>query len=388
MVCVKDFMEIEYFKDNNLQLIAGANGLNRSVTRPNIAQLKNFYEWMEGGEFLVINGIGLKLYEENNLIELIDNANKAGAACIAFELNTDYIPEISKKVIDFANEIKLPIFTLPWNVSFGNVLNTIYDYIIRNQLREVSISELMKNMLFTDIDKTYALEQARFYGYDLSEAYCVVIIKTDDVENYRNEVTNRLSREISGSDIDCPYMLLQHYSNIIVFIKDIGKDRLLRLFQNVYESFNSSFPETKLLIGVGNSYKDIESYKKSYRHALKALSSIRNHSSYIAFYDELGFIRLIADSSTDTEIHNYVMSVLGNIMDEEEVSKIPLLETLNEYQKNNFNIAKTAQNLYIHRNTLLQRLDKIESVLGSELKDYNVRREIMNAFYLKKYVDF
>jgi DNA-binding PucR family transcriptional regulator len=82
------------------------------------------------------------------------------------------------------------------------------------------------------------------------------------------------------------------------------------------------------------------------------------------------------------------MSVLGNIMDEEEVSKIPLLETLNEYQKNNFNVAKTAQNLYIHRNTLLQRLEKIENALGKQLKDYNVRREIMNAFYLKKYVDF
>ena len=219
MVCVKDFMEIEYFKENNLRLVAGANGLNRSVTRPNIAQLKNFYEWMEGGEFLVVNGIGLKLYEEKNLIELIDNANKAGAACIAFELNADYIPDIPENVIKFANDIKLPIFTLPWDVSFGNVLNTIYDYIIRNQLKEVSISELMKNMLFTDIDQTYALEQAKFYGYDLSEAYNVVIMKLDDVQSYRNEVTNRLSKEISESDIDCPYMLLQHYSNIIILLK-------------------------------------------------------------------------------------------------------------------------------------------------------------------------
>lgn len=388
MVCVKDFMEIEYFKENNLRLVAGANGLNRSVTRPNIAQLKNFYEWMEGGEFLVVNGIGLELYKEKNLIELIDNANKAGAACIAFELNADYIPDIPENVIKFANDIKLPIFTLPWNVSFGNVLNTIYDYIIRNQLRDVSISELMKNMLFTNIDQTYALEQARFYGYDLTEPYCVVVIQTDDVQKYRNEITNRFSKEISEWDIACPYMLLQHYSNIIVFIKDIGKDSLGILFRKMYESFHNSFSETKLLIGVGNSYKDIESYKKSYRHALKALSSIRNHSSYIAFYEELGFIRLIADSSTDTEIHNYVMSVLGNIMDEEVQSKTPLLETLDEYQRNNFNISKTAETLYIHRNTLLQRLEKIENALGKELKDYNVRREIMNAFYLKKYVDF
>lgn len=388
MVSVKDFMDIDFFKENNLELIAGANGLNRIVTRPNIAQLKNFYEWMEGGEFLVVNGIGLNLYEEKNLIELIDNANNAGVACIAFELNSDYIPEIPENVISFANDLKLPIFTLPWDVSFGNVLNTIYDFIIRNQLREVSISELMKNILFTNVDKTYALEQAKFYGYDLSDAYCVVVIKPDNEQNYQTEVTNCLRKQISENNASCPYMLLQHYSNIIVFIKDIGKDALLKIFKNVYESFHSIYPDTKLLIGAGNSYKDIENYKKSYRHALKALSSIRNHSSYIAFYEELGFIRLIADSSTDVEIHNYVMSVLGNIVDEENISKIPLLETLDEYQKNNFNIAKTAEVLYIHRNTLLQRLEKIENVLGKELKDYNVRREIMNAFYLKRYVDF
>ena len=365
MVTVKEFMDIEFFKENHLTLVAGANGLNRIVKRPNIAQLKNFFEWMEGGEFLVINGISLNLNEGNNFMELLDNANKAKVA----------------------NEIKLPIFTLPWDVSFGKILNTIYDYIIRNQLKEVSISELMKNILFTNVDKTYALEQAKFYGYNLNDAYCVVTIQLEEVETHHTEVTNQLRRVILEYNIECQYMVLQHYSNIIIFIKDIGREALKILFQKVYENFHSTFPDKKLLIGVGNSYKDIDNYKKSYRHALKALSSIRYHSSYMAFYDDLGFIRLIADSATDQEIHNYVMSILGKIMDEENVSTVPLINTLDVYQQNNFNIAKTAEALYIHRNTLLQRLEKIENAMGKDLKEYNVRREIMNAFYLKDYVE-
>lgn len=387
MVTVKEFMDIEFFKENHLTLVAGANGLNRIVKRPNIAQLKNFFEWMEGGEFLVINGISLNLNEGNNFMELLYNANKAKVACIAFELSPDYIPQIPNKVIEFANEIKLPIFTLPWDVSFGKILNTIYDYIIRNQLKEVSISELMKNILFTNVDKTYALEQAKFYGYNLNDAYCVVTIQLEEVETHHTEVTNQLRRVISEYNIECQYMVLQHYSNIIIFIKDIGREALKILFQKVYENFHSTFPDKKLLIGVGNSYKDIDNYKKSYRHALKALSSIRYHSSYMAFYDDLGFIRLIADYATDQEIHNYVMSILGKIMDEENVSKVPLINTLDVYQQNNFNIAKTAEALYIHRNTLLQRLEKIENAMGKDLKEYNVRREIMNAFYLKDYVE-
>ena len=74
MVYVKDIMELDYFKNNNLELVGGVNGLNRVVTRPNIAQLMNFHEWMAGGEFLLVNGVGLELDKLENMLTLIKNA--------------------------------------------------------------------------------------------------------------------------------------------------------------------------------------------------------------------------------------------------------------------------------------------------------------------------
>ena len=84
MVYVKDLMELDYFKKNRLTLVAGMNGLKRIVKRPNIAQLMNFNEWMAGGEFLLVNGVGLHLDQTDQLLKLIENAQKGKAACIAF----------------------------------------------------------------------------------------------------------------------------------------------------------------------------------------------------------------------------------------------------------------------------------------------------------------
>lgn len=46
-----------------------------------------------------------------------------------------------------------------------------------------------------------------------------------------------------------------------------------------------------------------------------------------------------------------------------------LLQTLETWIENNFNIAQTARALYAHRNTVLYRMEKISTILNSDLKD-------------------
>ena len=105
MVYVKDLMELDYFKKNKLTLVAGINGLNRIVKRPNIAQLMNFNEC-----------------QTEQLLKLIENAEKGKASCIAFEISDTYLPVIPKEAKELADQLKLPIFTLSWDVPFGEIL--------------------------------------------------------------------------------------------------------------------------------------------------------------------------------------------------------------------------------------------------------------------------
>ncbi|MEH7226050.1 helix-turn-helix domain-containing protein [Bacillus sp. JJ1566] len=59
-----------------------------------------------------------------------------------------------------------------------------------------------------------------------------------------------------------------------------------------------------------------------------------------------------------------------------------LLNTLHAFLQNNGNIKNTAEELFIHRSSLLYRIEKIESLLDIQLSDAEVRFNLMMAFKL------
>ena len=65
-----------------------------------------------------------------------------------------------------------------------------------------------------------------------------------------------------------------------------------------------------------------------------------------------------------------------------------LLETLREYLIQNGNMLQTAKNLFIHRNTLQYRMDRIKAITNMELNDFIVRRDLINAFIILDILPF
>ena len=59
-----------------------------------------------------------------------------------------------------------------------------------------------------------------------------------------------------------------------------------------------------------------------------------------------------------------------------------LLETLREYLINDGNILQTSKKLYIHRNTLQYRMDRIKEILNVDISDFNIKRDLLNAFMI------
>lgn len=382
MVYVKDLMELDYFKKNRLTLVAGMNGLKRNVKRPNIAQLMNFNEWMAGGEFLLVNGVGLHLDQTDQLLKLIENAQKGKAACIAFEISDTYLPVIPAEAKDLADQLKLPIFTLSWDVPFGEILNTVYDYIIRKQMEESRILELMQNVLFADINEEYILEQAAFYGFHLETPHCVLIgdcIPDQHHEEIYTYIQRCLHTEFHNGE---KAMVMNHNGHIVAFLPE--QEHLTETLEHVILQTTTAFPNVRVIFGIGNYYKQLSSYRNSYYEAVSAFRFLQsNQTQNIIFYDNLGLLRLIDDSNQGEKIRTYVYSYLAPLMSSEHSV---LIETLDQFQMDNFNISKAAEHLFIHRNTLLQRLEKIYSLLQIDISDYNVRREIMNVMYLRHFI--
>ena len=63
------------------------------------------------------------------------------------------------------------------------------------------------------------------------------------------------------------------------------------------------------------------------------------------------------------------------------------LQTINKFFENNLNVSETSRQLFIHRNTLVYRLDKIEKITGMDLRKFDDAIYFKVAMMVKRYLD-
>jgi sugar diacid utilization regulator len=122
-------------------------------------------------------------------------------------------------------------------------------------------------------------------------------------------------------------------------------------------------------------------------HALEGLVTLHLIKARrgVCLYDHIDFLKLFG------KIHQKDGSIvldnlhLQHLMDYDRINKSGYLQTLRVYLANNCNITQTAKQLFLHRHTLINRLEKIEEISGLYLDDYYSRLYISIAMFLHDY---
>lgn len=141
----------------------------------------------------------------------------------------------------------------------------------------------------------------------------------------------------------------------------------------------TEFPRAHLAIGLGRPVSRLLDMRASYREAAQAANlEGRLHHNKPLVYANLGVYRLLLPLTETQELRAFADQVLGKLTASER-DKTGLLETLRVYFQCNGNVAQTAKELYIHRNTLLYRLDRIREIGGFDLDDAETRLQLQLA---------
>ena len=143
----------------------------------------------------------------------------------------------------------------------------------------------------------------------------------------------------------------------------------------------------KAYVAYGNIVDKIKDISKSYKEAKMALDvgKIFYSEKSTAAYNKLGIGRLIYQ--LPIPLCKMFIEEIFPEMTPDEFDDETLL-TINKFFENSLNVSETARQLYIHRNTLVYRLDKVNKATGLDLRVFEDAITFEIALMVVKYMKF
>ena len=159
--------------------------------------------------------------------------------------------------------------------------------------------------------------------------------------------------------------------NIILIkdVRDMGKEEDLDSFAAMIVDNLQTEAMIPVRVGYGNRVELLQDISRSYQEARMALEvgSIFYVEQKTLSYARLGIGRLIYQlpiSMCEMFIKEVFGDTVPDIFDEETTV------TIQRFFENNLNVSETARQLYVHRNTLVYRLERIEKVIGLDIRAF------------------
>ncbi len=260
-------------------------------------------------------------------------------------------------------------------VSFSSV-KTLYD-------DKHDRLNFIKNFLLDNILPGDVLAKAAELHLSIEVRRVVFLIQTEKITDFstlelvENMFPNKQNDFIVSID-----------ENNIALVKELDNEPTLSELQtiakNICNNINSEIM-TSATVGIGTVVTNIKEIARSYKEARVALEvgKVFDDEKRILSYEDLGIGRLIYQLPT-TLCELFLTEVFkkGSI---EELDQ-EIIFTMQKFFENNLNVSETSRQLYVHRNTLVYRLDKIQKITGLDLRIFDQAIIFKVAMMVNKYL--
>lgn len=396
MVTCRDILNL---KLDGMELIGGEEGLDRIVSWSYIVQTRPYADHMNQGNFamIVVDDVRFDFEEVARSMEELNNLGISGLGISVTE-DKEAVPS---SIIERADDMKLPLFYIRWEgASFVDIAQSIGTLILDTDVQNKRSGDYLYNLLFGyEINEKYVEKLSGQFGFDFTKFYRVGIIVVDRTyginleqdEHIYEYYANCLHREVKNIEEKPMFM---HFLNKFVLLFEARKDKkierelehILRTLDNSSQ-FKGKIRSTCIL---GEAHKDPKDFGKSYQEAKSFIPRkdiLPNaRSKKVISASALGIYKFMFNSGNQAEVLQYCNEKLKKLEEYDHANGAFLCDTLIAFYMNGFNAVKTAEELYIHRNSLQYRLNKIKELLEMELNDYVEYLDLVNCILVKKWI--
>ena len=382
---------------DGVELLTGEVGLDRMVSWTYMVQTRPFEEHMNPGNFalIVIDNVRFTLHV---LPDIMMELNELGISGLAISIENDN-EKISQPIIDKALKLQLPLFYIRWEgASFVDIAQSVGKLILETEVRNKRTGDYLYNLLFGyEVNEKYVQKISAQFGIDFTKPYRVGIIVIDRTyginleqdEHTYEYYTDCLNREVIHMKKRPMYMRFLNKFVLLFEATDTKETEhelevILAELDN-RQQFKGLITSTCIL---GSTYSNPKDFGKSYQEA-KSLIPKKDilpnpKNKKVLSASSMGIYKFMFTSGNQQEILDYCNEKLQKIEEYDHANGTFLQDTLIEYYMNGFNVGKTAEALFIHRNSLQYRLKKTEEILDMTLDDTMEYLDLVNCILVKK----
>ena len=365
--------------DDPVSLYLIENGCHSIETVRNFKKFKRYDSWKSTDEIIVNTKNDISKY---TIISKVFNFNSTYFMHVVMSCN---YRELSKGLLD--------LFEL---------LSRVLGYYITKEWEEKTLSNTVYSSLFNDlmlgVTNNKVEERAGLIGIMPEDEYIIMLLT-----------------EGNRGDSTFPGHMAQEISNLASFAKPINYNMRLVIFlhhpdieqkindDKLYEKLNEYFAENNVYCGVSDTFNNLLEVSEAYKQAdlvlsevvmynsrgstnFKEMSGLSNTATFSTF-----FAKCMLDKNEKTESlwrYSKFGKMLFSLHEYDQVRQTNCLEILYSYLINERRATETANNLHMHRNTVIYHISRIEKVLGIDLNDRLTRLNLIVSFLMLERLGF
>ncbi|MDF0732672.1 PucR family transcriptional regulator ligand-binding domain-containing protein [Pseudomonas entomophila] len=362
---------------------AGARNLQRRVRWPYVAENEGIAEWVMGGELVFVTGINHPRGEAN-LLSLVDDGDAIGIAGLVILTGGTFIQRIPPAVIARAEQLGLPLIEQPYALKMVVVTHLIGTALVQMSQVRRSRHDILGQLLTGDYPSlAIARQRAAHLQLELDAPRRLVALRLSaldgvferhgpaQAERVWQGTRQALEDHLEAWCRDVPGAVLAQLPGDLFVLLLADTADLRPTLAGLYRQLREAVGEMGLFMGLSTLAEDCAHYRQALNEARQALEVAQylRPASGLCDFGELGVLRLLQGIADRSLIDTFVAQTLGPLIEHGRKHPHALLHTLDALLKENGNGGKAGQRLGLHRNTINQRMRRIEQLSGQSLDD-------------------
>lgn len=372
--------------DQGITLLVGGDGLRQSVTYIDVVEIPEGMYWTKAHDFIITTGYFFSgdaaLFEQ-----LIHTLVQNGVAGLGIKMGK-YVQEIPQAVADYAEAYGFPILGIPLHFSYREVTQPLLESLENDRAKAQGFrteTAFFEALVRGSLAEPQEISDRALQCSIVPSALRYLLLLRSETPILAEQMRALAQACQQAANAQCCCFRFDQVSSCCLILQpkspELFDGEKKDSFRQVYDAAAAVLEERSLRLGVSEPCHALAELREAAAHtsALLALAP-RLHPEEQIFSVENHFLELLLGDNRDHYVRKQLQArYITPLRQLDAWQHTELLKTLEMLCLHDFNITEAGAALYLHRNTVYNRMKRMEEVLNCRMEDPHTQSQLLLA---------